>query len=167
MNKEILTEQAIYHGEITLPKGYEIDPSEMSQNILKSFYSNKKSIASKFLDQLNTYIRDNFELRNNIKLISKQIWGDIFSPNEKFTSLSTVNPVDLKNSPDFVCLYGINTLDCTLKIFYDDNRRKGRSWKIPLKQNTFVMFPATNAYTITNNQKSSLNFIQTITYEYI
>ena len=103
MNKEILTEQAIYHGEITLPKGYEIDPSEMSQNILKSFYSNKKSIASKFLDQLNTYIRDNFELRNNIKLISKQIWGDIFSPNEKFTSLSTVDPVDLKNSPDFVC----------------------------------------------------------------
>jgi hypothetical protein len=52
-------------------------------------------------------------------------------------------------------------------IYYDDNRRKGRSWNIELKHNMFIMFPSTNMYFISNKQKDSLNFIQTITYEYL
>ena len=41
------------------------------------------------------------------------------------------------------------------------------SWDIPLTNNRFIMFPSTNMYYLTNNQKDSLNFVQTITYEYI
>ena len=33
--------------------------------------------------------------------------------------------------------------------------------------NKFIMFPSTNMYYIINHQKDSLNFIQTITYEFI
>ena len=73
----------------------------------------------------------------------------------------------LINSPDFTLLYGVNVSDCSVKISYDDNRRKGRSWTIPLTNNKFVMFPSTNSYNIINNQKESLNFILTVTYEYI
>jgi len=29
------------------------------------------------------------------------------------------------------------------------------------------MFPSTNMYIVSNDQKDSLNFVQTITYEYI
>ena len=54
-----------------------------------------------------------------------------------------------------------------VQIHYEDNRRKGRSWYIPLTNNQFIMFPSTNMYYLTNNQKDSLNFVQTITYEYI
>jgi len=54
-----------------------------------------------------------------------------------------------------------------VRIFYDDNRRKGRSWDIPLENNKFIMFPSTNMYTIKNKQKDGLNFIQTLTYEYL
>ena len=36
-----------------------------------------------------------------------------------------------------------------------------------LTNNQFIMFPSTNMYYLTNNQKDSLNFVQTITYEYI
>jgi hypothetical protein len=54
-----------------------------------------------------------------------------------------------------------------VRIYYDDNRRKGGSWDIELKNNMFIMFPSTNMYHITNNQKDSLNFIQTMTYEFI
>ena len=36
-----------------------------------------------------------------------------------------------------------------------------------LTNNNFIMFPSTNMYYITNNQKDSLKFVQTITYEYI
>ena len=38
---------------------------------------------------------------------------------------------------------------------------------IDILNNRFIMFPSTNMYYLTNNQKDSLNFIQTITYEYI
>ena len=54
-----------------------------------------------------------------------------------------------------------------VRIHYEDNRRKGRSWDIPLENNKFIMFPSTNMYYLTNNQKDNLNFVQTITYEYI
>ena len=50
---------------------------------------------------------------------------------------------------------------------HEDNRRKGRSWDIPLKNNMFIMFPSTSMYYLTNYQKDSLNFVQTVTYEYI
>ena len=50
---------------------------------------------------------------------------------------------------------------------HEANRRAGRSWDIPLKNNQFIMFPSTNMYYITNNQKDSLNFILTITNEFI
>ena len=55
-----------------------------------------------------------------------------------------------------------------VRIHYEDNRRKGRSLGIyHLENNMFIMFPSTNMYYLTNNQKDSLNFVQTITYEYI
>ncbi len=44
---------------------------------------------------------------------------------------------------------------------------KEEAWDIPLENNKFIMFPSTNMYYLTNNQKDSLNFVQTITYEYI
>jgi len=56
--------------------------------------------------------------------------------------------------------------NCMVKIFYDDNRRKGRSWEIPLTNNKFIMFPSTNLYLITNKQKQNKNIVQTITYEF-
>ena len=54
-----------------------------------------------------------------------------------------------------------------VRIHYEDNRRKGRSLGYTIKNNKFIMFPSTNMYYLTNNQKDSLNFVQTITYEYI
>ena len=35
---------------------------------------------------------------------------------------------------------------------------KVEAWDIPLKNNMFIMFPSTNMYYLTNNQKDSLNF---------
>ena len=39
--------------------------------------------------------------------------------------------------------------------------------KKPLTNNQFIMFPSTQMYYITNTQKDSLNFILTITHEFI
>ena len=116
---------------------------------------------------LNTYLREHIHVKFKTCIVNKETWGNIYKPLEKKFVLSNTNPVDLKSSPDFTLLYGLKTQDCTVSIQYDDNRRKGRKWNIPLEEDKFIMFPATNTYTITNNQKESLNFVLTITYESI
>jgi hypothetical protein len=167
MQKKVLAEQALFYGDVSMPKDFEINSLKLSQSIFESFYNKQKFSFSKDWDKLNTYIRNYINLNYKISLINKNTWGNIYIPNETTEPLLNVDPVDLKNSPDYTCLYGINTIDCMVKIYYDDNRRKGRSWDIELKNNMFIMFPSTNLYFISNKQKDSLNFIQTITYEYI
>ena len=116
---------------------------------------------------LNTYMRDHIGLEYGFTLVNKETWGNIYKPSETTIPLLNIDPVDLRNSPDYTLLYGVKVKDCMVRIHYEDNRRKGRSWDIPLKNNMFIMFPSTNMYYLTNNQKDSLNFVKTITYEYI
>tara|TARA_R110000751_G_scaffold4337_2_gene21161 strand:- start:525 stop:1028 length:504 start_codon:yes stop_codon:yes gene_type:complete len=167
MKKKVLTEQAIYCGEVSMPKHWEIDPNELSHCILHSNLTNEKVKFSRTWDKLNTYIREHIGLKYSINLINKETWGDIYSPKQVSLPLLNIDPVDLRNSPDYTLLYGVKVEGCSVRIYYDDNRRKGRSWDIELKNNMFIMFPSTNMYYITNNQKNDLNFIQTITYEFI
>lgn len=167
MQKKVLTEQALYFGEVKMPKHWEIDRTYLSNQILYSNLTNDEFLFSTTWDKLNKYIIEHVNLKYRIKLLNKKTWGDIYKPLDKKTYLSEANPFDLENSPDFVLLYGVNVEDCNIEIFYDDNRRKGQSHIIPLKNNHFVMFPSTNLYKVINDQKNNLNFIQTITYEFV
>jgi len=167
MQKKVLTEQSLFYGDIDMPKGFEIDQEKLTNDILQYSFTNKQFPFSRTWDMLNTYMRDHIGLEYDIKLINKSTWGNIYKPAETTIPLLQVDPVDLRNSPDFTMLYGVKVKDCFVRIHYEDNRRKGRSWDIKLKDNMFIMFPSTNMYYIKNKQKDSLNFIQTITYEYI
>jgi hypothetical protein len=167
MYKKILTEQALYCGAISMPKGWEIDRDLLANDILQSSFTNKEFPFSKTWDMLNTYMRDHVNLEYSINLVNKNSWGNIYKPNQITSPLLNIDPVDLRNSPDYVMLYGVKVEKCWVKIYYDDNRRKGRSWDIELKNNNFIMFPSTNMYVINNEQKENLNFVQTITYEFI
>ena len=167
MQKQILTEQSLFYGDINMPKGFEIDQEKLTNDILQSTFNSKEFPFSRTWDMLNTYMRDFIGLEHNINLVNKSTWGNIYKPAETTIPLLNIDPVDLRNSPDFTMLYGVKVKNCFVRIHYEDNRRKGRSWDIELKNNMFIMFPSTNMYYITNNQKDSLNFVQTITYEYI
>ena len=167
MKKTILSEQSLFFGEVLMPKGFEINSLELSKSILDSLYVNKSFLLSKDWDKLNTYVMEHTKLEHNLSLINTKSWGNIYTPDEKTELISHVDLMDLKHSPDYILLYGINTVDCFVEIFYDDSRRKGKSHTIKLKDNMFIMFPSTNMYKINNNQKNSLNFIETITYEYM
>ena len=35
---------------------------------------------------------------------------------------------------------------CEVVIEYDDNRRTGRTWTIPMENNRFIMFPSTQNF---------------------
>ena len=167
MQKKVLSEIALYHGDVAMPKDWDIDRDKLQQDILTSIVTDSSMPFSKELDKLNTYVREHINLNYEFTLINKNIWGNMYKPQEITTPLLNIDPVDLRNSPDYTFLYGVNVKNCMVRIHYEDNRRKGRSWDIPLTNNNFIMFPSTNMYYITNNQKDSLNFVQTITYEYI
>jgi len=167
MQKKVLSEISLYYGDVTMPKDWDINRNKLKEDILKSRVQNKEFPFSRTWDMLNTYIQEHIRLEYDVNLIVKKLWGDMYKPLQITTPLLNIDPVDLRNSPDFTLLYGVNVKDCNVRIYYDDNRRKGRTWDIPLINNKFIMFPSTCVYYLTNNQKDSLNFVQTMTYEYI
>jgi hypothetical protein len=169
MKKNILSSISLYYGQIEMPKGFEIDREKLSADILSFTTHNKEFPFSKSWDMLQTYLRDHIKLEYNFTLIPKKTIGNIYKPKQHSHSLLQVDPVDLRNSPDYVMLYGVNVGKNSCKVFieYDDNRRKGRNWEIPLNNNDFIMFPSTQRYYITANTSEQLNFILTTTYEYI
>ena len=167
MQKKVLSEIALFYGDVAMPKDWDIDRDKLQSDILKSVIQSKEFPFSRTWDMLSTYMRDHINLEYGINLVNKKTWGNIYKPSETTIPLLNIDPVDLRNSPDYTLLYGVNVKDCMVRIHYEDNRRKGRSWDIPLLNNRFIMFPSTNMYYLTNNQKNSLNFVQTITYEYI
>ena len=167
MEKKVLAEIALYYGDVAMPKDWQIDPIELAHQILQYQIHNQEFPPSKTWDKLNTYIREHIRLEYNLQLVNKKTWGNIYSPHETTIPLLNIDPLDLRNSPDYTLLYGVKVKDCSVRIHYDANRRKGRSWEMPLTNNKFIMFPSTNMHYIINHQKDSLNFIQTITYEFI
>ena len=167
MEKIVLTEQSLYYGDVAMPKDWDIDRDKLQKDILNSQVTNSPFPFSRTFDMLNTYMRDHVNLEYGFTLVNKDTYGNIYKPEETSQPFINVDPVDLRNSPDYTLLYGVKTQNCMIRIHYEDNRRKGRSWDIELKDNMFIMFPSTNMYYITNSQKESLNFIQTILYEFI
>ena len=167
MQKKVLSEIDLHYGQIDMPKGFEIDRDKLQLDILSSQIKNLEFPFSRTLDMLNTYMREHIKVEHGITLINKKIWGNLYKPQETTIPLLNIDPVDLRNSPDYTFLYGVNVKDCNVRIHYYQNRRAGRSWDIELKNNKFIMFPSTQMYYITNNQTDSLNFILTTTYEFI
>lgn len=166
MEKKVLTEQALYYGNISMPKGFEINNDKLKFDILQTNIEKKQFNSSNNWEKLNTFIREHIFLKYKIDLINKSSWGNFYKQFTTTEPLLEIDHVDLRNSPDFVLLYGVDVKNCFIKIFYDDNRRKGRSWDMELKNNMFIMFPSTNMFIIRNKKNEDLNFIQTITYEY-
>ena len=183
MQKKVLSEIDLYYCEIKTPKGFEIKRDAIKNSILDSFikekkisnnikdyaYSDFKIEHTQALQWLQDYIRDHFLCEYSKTLINKLCWGNVYEYNQKSFSRANVDPVDLRNAPDYTFIYGVDVgKDSTgVVIEYDDNRRKGRTWHIPLNNNDFVMFPSTNKYFISPNKSKQMNIILTTTYEYI
>ena len=172
IHKTTLSEIALFYGDISMPKGFEINLSILAIDSLKHSFKNLNDSTldfpfSKSWDMLNTYIRDHMRVKHNLTLVNKNTWGNLYKPNEITIPLLQIDKVDLRNSPDYVLLYGVSSQKCNVRIYYDDNRRKGKTWNIKLKDNQFIMFPSTCMYYLTNKQQDILNFVQTITYDFI
>lgn len=169
IEQNLLSKIDLYHGDINMPEGFEIDPKQLTGDIFyHKIYSTPFS-SSRTLDMLHAYIREHINLKYSFSLVQEQTMGDFFNPQESSYPISHLNLVDLKNSPDYIMLYGVDVAkdSCKVVIDYDDNRRKGRTWEIPLETNRFIMFPSTQKYHITKNLSNQINFVLTSTYTYI
>ena len=180
MQKKVLSEIDLYIDDVHVIK---IDRAQIKNDILSSFASekrlskNKKDYSyqdfkippSKPIQWLHDYIRDHFKLDYHRTLIPNKTWGNIYDQHESSYTRHQVEPLLLKDSPDYTCVYGIEVAkdSCELVIEYDDNRRKNRTWHIPLKDNQFIIFPSTQRYFISNNKFKSLNIFLTMTYDSI
>ncbi len=169
MEKKVLSEIDLYFGQIKMPENFEIDREKLCVDILLFNNYNNNFPFSRSWDMLNTYLREHINLEYGLTLVNKKTSGEIYKPREYSRSLLQVDPVDLRHSPDYVMLYGVNIGKDSCKIFieYDDNKRKGRSWELPLNYNDFVIFHSTQRYHVTANTSEQLNFILTTTYEFI
>ena len=183
MHKKVLTEVDLYTGEIYMPKGFEIDRDKIRDDIIESYIKQKRihttSQAYSFddyvvsfsqpLQWMQDYLRDHIRVEYGFTLVHKNRHGNVMHPKEKSWTRNQVEPVDLRNSPDYTVIYGIDVKEGSSEciIEYDDNRRKNRTWHIPIKNNHFIMFPATNKYSFSPNTSNGLNIILTINYEFI
>ena len=104
-----------------MPKGFEIDKELLSQQILQANINNHTFPFSRNWDMLNTFITDHVNVEYNINLINKKTWGNFYKPNQTSIPLLNIDPVDLRNSPDYTCLYGIKVDKCMVRIYYLHN----------------------------------------------
>ncbi len=170
INKKILSEIALYQGFVKMPEGFEIEKDVLVKNILLSqYYEDIDYPFSITWDKLKTYITDFIKVEYGLNLIPKKSYGNFYEKNEISKPKLEIDSVDLKNSSDFVLLYGVEVdpKTCEIVIYYDDNRRKGKSYNVFLENNMFIIFPSSQLYYIKNHKNSYLNFIQTITFTYL
>ena len=178
MQKKVLSEIDLY---IDTVKVIKIDRKQIKNDIVNSFafdkrlsknnknysYQDLEVPYSQPLQWLKDYIRDHFKEYSKT-LSGKKEWGNIYNPHESSFTRHQVEPLLLKTSPDYTCLYGVEVAkdSCELVIEYDDNRRKNRTWHIPLQDNKFIIFPSTQRYFISQNKSKQMNIFLTMTYEY-
>ena len=183
MQKKVLTEVDLYTGEIQMPQGFEIDRNKIKNDILKSFvtedkinnnpksynYKEYKVPFSQPLQWMQDYMRDHWRVEYGRTLVPKNMHAKILHPKEQSFLRHYVDPVDLRNSPDYTFIYGVdiepNSCECILE--YDDNRRKYRTCHLPINNNKFIMFPANQRHMITENKSNKINTILVINYEFI
>ena len=73
MQKKVLSEIALYYGDVAMPKGFEIDRNKLQEDILKSQINNKEFSYSRPWDMLNTYMREHINVEYDFQLVYKKI----------------------------------------------------------------------------------------------
>tara|TARA_R100001594_G_scaffold117369_1_gene152563 strand:+ start:1612 stop:2148 length:537 start_codon:yes stop_codon:yes gene_type:complete len=168
VDKEVLSELALYQGYVDMPKKWDLDPEELIVETLNNDIFEMPFGWTKTWERLNTYLREYLYLKDKIKIVNEKSWGEIYQPREASPPLLQADFNNLKESPDAVVLYGtkVKKNSCSVVITYDDKKFKNLKKTVKLDNNKFIMFPAVCSYYITTNRSNDINFINTITYKF-
>ena len=102
------------------------------------------------------WLRDHFRLEHNRTLVPTpvdSIRGIIQQTGENVNTHNNVKEWHLEQSPEVSCLYTVGTGDRKSDVIfeYDDGRNKHRRWKVPLEQDSFILFSSHLNHSITKN----------------
>ena len=118
MQKQVVSEIAIIHGTVDSPKGFEINRDKIKNDIISSFVTNKKFNDSDYevpfsqpLQWFQDYIRDFYKSEYGPTLVPKLNFAYVLNPGQASINRNTVDLVDLRNSPDYTLLYGVDIDD--------------------------------------------------------
>ena len=108
------------------------------------------------------YLRDHYRLEHGQTLIPTpvdSIRGIVQQTGENVNTHHNVKDTLLEQSPEVDCLYTVSTgKEPSYIVFeYDNGRIKHRRWKVPLRQNQFILFSShLNRYITKNENKDFL-----------
>ena len=183
MNKKVLSEIDLYFGTVDMPKYFEINRNELKSNLLSSVIEDKcfknscvvsnpfdyEMLNGKAFTMLNTYIIENFFLKNKYNIINSFNFGNIFKEKESSINKNLVNEHNLSSSPDYTCIYGIDVEKYSqlLIIEYPNKRLRENFFQIELKNNEYIIFPSTLKYFFTRNTSDKTNTYLTTAYNIV
>ena len=103
------------------------------------------------------WLRDHFRLEHNRTLIPTpvdSIRGIIQQTGERVNTHHNVKDWHLGDSPEVSCLFTVGTGPKKSEVIfeYDDGRNKHRRWKVPLKQDNFILYSSHLNHSITKNE---------------
>ena len=103
------------------------------------------------------WLRDHYMLDHRRTLVPTEkdsIRGIVQQTGENVNTHNNVKEWHLADSPDVSCLYTVATGEKKSHVVfeYDDGRNKHRRWKVPLKQDQFILFSGDINHYITHNK---------------
>ena len=103
------------------------------------------------------WLRDHFRLEHNRTLVPTpvdSIRGIIQQTGERVNTHHNVKDWHLGDSPEVSCLFTVGTGPKKSDVIfeYDDGRNKHRRWKVPLEQDSFILYSSHLNHSITKNE---------------
>ena len=103
------------------------------------------------------WLRDHFRIVHDKTLVPTpvdSIRGIIQQTGERVNSHHNVKDWHLDESPEVSCLFTVGTGPKKSEVIfeYDDGRNKHRRWKVPLEQDSFILYSSHLNYSITKNE---------------
>ena len=179
MNKKILSETCLFEGEVEMPKHYEIDRYQIKSQILhsqlhqKTISSNPYHYAfvdyevptSKTLNLLRDYMGENLFLDTKIRISPRLSFGNVLEPKQQSFLRNSIDPVNIKESPDYIMIYGID-VDKNSSVIVETKDKRGVEQLSPFKiqNNHFLLFPSYLKFFINENNSHQTNVFLTTTY---
>ena len=169
MKKHRLTESFFIEGKID-------KVSAVNTRLIKNHILSNFSMANRYKDDQYWYmseylkvpyhqhiqwtqdwLRDHFRLEHNRTLVPTpvdSIRGIIQQTGERVNSHHNVKDWHLDLSPEISCLFTVGTGPKKSDVIfeYDDGRNKHRRWKVPLEQDSFILYSSHLNYSITKNE---------------
>jgi len=152
------------HIRTAIMESYTLD-NRMSENPAEPSYYDYKLEWTPWCQNINDFVRLEFHRGKNRNFVLNNYWGNVYFPQQSSLNRNQVISNSLKSSPDYTCVFCVEAQkdSCNLVFEYDDNRRTGATWTIPMETDVYVIIPSTLRYYISQNNGGKPNFFFTMT----